>query len=327
MKLSELGEFGLIGRIAGRIAPGSGVLIGIGDDAAAIEPSPGCITLVTSDMLVEGIHFDLALCDPYTLGRKSLAVNLSDIAAMGGIPRHFLLALALPENLPVEFLDSFITGLLEMAAEFDVALVGGDTCASRGGLVISVTAMGEQLPGLVIRRDGAQPGDLIFVTGTLGDSALGLRHLKNGMRTGPLAMKHLDPQPRVREGLALAKAGIPNAMIDVSDGLLSDLAHILDLSGGGARVELAHIPLSESFLADRPHLAEGDYLLPLAGGEDYELLFTAPPSQKEAAGALLSGLGTRVTVIGEVTANNGLKVIAVDGSDYQAAASGYNHFS
>jgi thiamine-monophosphate kinase len=327
MKLRELGEFGLIERIAGRVVRGSGVRIGIGDDAAAVEPSPGYITLVTSDMLVEGIHFDLTLCDPYTLGKKSLAVNLSDIAAMGGMPRYFLLALALPENLSVEFLDGFITGLLEMAAEFDVALVGGDTCSSRGGLVISVTAMGEQLPDRVIRRRGAQPGDIIFVTGTLGDSALGLRLLKNGERTGPLVMKHLDPQPRVREGLALAEAGIPNAMIDVSDGLLADLGHILDLSGVGARVELAHIPLSESFLAQRPPLAEDPYLLPLAGGEDYELLFTVPPAKKEAAGALLAGLGTRGAVIGEVTASKGLKVVAADGSDYQAAASGYNHFS
>jgi thiamine-monophosphate kinase len=140
-------------------------------------------------------------------------------------------------------------------------------------------------------------------------------------------MKHLDPQPRIREGLALAEAGIPNAMIDLSDGLLADLGHILDLSGVGARVELAHIPLSESFLAQRTPLEEDLYLLPLAGGEDYELLFTVPSAKKEAASALLAGLGTRGTVIGEVTANKVLKVVAADGSDYQTAASGYNHFS
>ncbi len=184
MRLKEIGEFGLIDRIARRVPRKAGVPIGIGDDAAAINPTPGCVTLVTTDMLVEGVHFDLALCDPITLGRKSAAVNLSDIAAMGGRPRHCLLSLAIPQDLPVEFLDGFLTGLLERAQEFDVALVGGDTCSSRGGLVISITLMGEQLPDLVVSRRGAQPGDLIFVTGTLGDSALGLNLLRKGERSG-----------------------------------------------------------------------------------------------------------------------------------------------
>lgn len=327
MKLREFGEFGLIDRIAGRVSRKSGVRTGIGDDAAVVELSSGCITLVTSDMLVEGVHFDLALCDPHTLGRKSLAVNLSDIAAMGGRPRHFLLSFALPESLSVEFFDGFVKGLLDLADEFDVALVGGDTCASRDGLVISVTVMGEQLPGRIINRHGAQPGDLIFVTGNLGDSALGLRLLRNGERMGPVVMKHLDPSPRVREGLELAEAGIPTAMIDVSDGLLADLGHILDLSGVGARVDLAKVPLSDSFI-ERQAAFEGDpFLLPLAGGEDYELLFTAPSTKMEAAGVLLGRLGTRLSVIGEVTAGGGMQVVAVDGSDYRPVARGYNHFS
>src|SRR5512137_2553931 len=136
MKLRDLGEFGLIERIAARASRHEGVKIGIGDDAAAIETTAGLVTLITTDMLVEGVHFDLAFSDPVTLGRKSLSVNLSDIAAMGGIPRHCLLSLAVPRDLPVEFLDGFITGFLERAEEFDVALVGGDTCASRGGLVV-----------------------------------------------------------------------------------------------------------------------------------------------------------------------------------------------
>lgn len=327
MKLSELGEFGLIDRIAGQVTPMPGVRIGIGDDAAAVDCTPGFSSLVTSDMLTEGIHFDLGLCDPETLGRKSLAVNLSDIAAMGGRPRYFLLSLALPRDLPVDFLDGFIRGLLSMAGEFDVTLIGGDTCASAGGLVISVTVMGEQLPERVITRSGAQPGDLIFVTGTLGDSALGLRHLRNGERTGPAIRKHLDPPPRVREGLALAEAGIPTAMIDVSDGLLADLGHILERSGVGAVIDLNRVPLSGCFLGHRSDLEGDPYLLPLAGGEDYELLFTAPPLQENAAGELLARLGVGLTVIGEITASGGLKVVAADGSDYQPAFSGYNHFS
>jgi len=327
MKLRELGEFGLIDRIARQVSPAPGVMIGIGDDAAAVEPAAGRVTLVTSDMLTEGIHFDLAFSPPELLGRKSLAVNLSDIAAMGGNPRHFLLSLAIPSHLPVEFIDRFSGGLLALAGEFGVTLIGGDTCASREGLVISVTAMGEQLPHLVVSRGGARPGDLVFVTGTLGDSALGLRLLREGISSGPAVMKHLDPPPRVREGTALAGAGIPSAMIDVSDGLLADLGHILHLSGTGARIDLARIPLS----APCPPLPAGPgddpYLLPLAGGEDYELLFTAPPARHGEAARLMEQLGTRLSVIGEITPSGGLQVVAGDGTPYRPASSGYNHFS
>lgn len=326
MRLAELGEFGLIDRIAGRVPRQAGVRIGIGDDAAALEPTPGCVSLVTTDMLLAGVHFDLALCDPVTLGRKSLAVNLSDIAAMGGRPRHCLLSLAVPRDLPVEFLDRLTTGFLEVAAEFDVALVGGDTCASLGGLVISVTVMGEQRPERVVSRSGARRGDLIFVTGTLGDSALGLKLLRAGERGGAAVLRHLDPTPRVREGLALAEAGLPTAMIDVSDGLLADLGHILDLSGVGAGVELARLPLSPAFTAQMPGLGNDPFLLPLAGGEDYELLFTAPPDRKDAVTEALAPLGTAVSVIGEITVA-GLRVVGADGSDYPVAARGFNHFS
>ncbi|HEX8960430.1 MAG TPA: thiamine-phosphate kinase [Geobacteraceae bacterium] len=326
MRLQELGEFGLIDRIAVRAGHHAGVRIGIGDDAAALEPAPGCVTLATSDMLLEGVHFDLALCDPVTLGRKSLSVNLSDIAAMGGAPRHCLLSLAVPHGISVEFLDAFITGFLERADEFGVALVGGDTCASRGGLIVSVTVIGEQRPELVVPRSGARPGDLIFVTGTLGDSALGLRLLRNNVREGEAVLRHLDPAPRVREGMALAEARIPTAMIDVSDGLLADLGHILELSGAGARLDLAQLPLSAAFDTRREKLSDDPYLLPLAGGEDYELLFTAPPERTDAAMATLAPLGTRLSVIGEIT-ETGVRVMGPDGKDYPVADKGYNHFS
>lgn len=326
MKLKELGEFGLIDRIAAQVTGRAGVRLGIGDDAAALDPSPGSVTLVTTDMLLEGVHFDLSFSDPLTLGRKSLSVNLSDLAAMGGKPRHALLSLAVPRDLPVEFLDRFTEGFLERAGEFGVALVGGDTCASRSGLVISVTAMGEQLPERVVSRSGARPGDLIFVTGTPGDSALGLIQLRSGERAGAPVRKHLDPPPRVREGVALAEAGIPTAMIDVSDGLLADLGHILDLSGVGALLELARLPLSPSLRERWSRLGEDPYRLPLAGGEDYELLFTAPPEAEEAVRELLAPLGTQVSAIGEIT-GAGVRVVAPDGSDYPVAVQGYNHFT
>lgn len=326
MKLRELGEFGLIDRIAAKVAQKSGISIGIGDDAAAVEPTAGLLTLVTSDMLVEGIHFDLGLCDPVTLGRKSLAVNLSDIAAMGGRPRHYLLSLAIPRELPVEFLDGFVAGMLERGEEFGVTLIGGDTCSSPRGLVISVTVMGEQSSDRIVRRDGARPGDLIWVTGTLGDAALGLELLKRGEREGGAVIRHLDPTPRVREGMNLAEAGIPSAMIDVSDGLLADLGHILDLSGAGARLYLEKIPLSDCFREAQPTLATDPFRFPLSGGEDYELLFTTPPDKLSAVHSLLGETGTGATVIGEITDSGRLSLLTPLGTEYPAVQKGYNHF-
>lgn len=327
MRLDELGEFGIIDRIAERVSPRAGVTLGIGDDAAGVAPTAGLLTLATSDMLVEGVHFDLAFCDPLTLGRKSLAVNLSDIAAMGGKPRWFLLSLAVPRELSVEFLDGFTGGMLELAGEFDVTLIGGDTCASRGGLVISVTVLGEQRPELVVPRSGARPGDLVFVTGTLGDAALGLELLRQGKRENAAAGRQLDPRPRVGEGLALAGAGLPTAMIDVSDGLLADLGHILDQSGVGARLEVARLPLSACFQQQRAAVAGDPLLLPLAGGEDYELLFTAPAGREEAVRDVLARFSTPVTVVGEITGALGLQTLAANGSPYPVPHRGYNHFA
>lgn len=327
MNVKELGEFGLIARIAGRVKPGIGVETGIGDDAAVTKPHAGLMTLSTTDMLVEGVHFDLSLSDPFTLGRKSLSVNLSDIAAMGGEPRHFLLSMAIPSTISVEFLDDFIRGMLDRADEFGVSLIGGDTCSSKSGLVISVTVMGEQLPGKIIRRRGAGAGDTVFVTGTLGDSALGLELLKKGERGGPATEKHLDPLPRVREGIALAKAGIPTAMIDISDGLLADLGHILQCSATGARLELGKIPLSAFFLEKCAPLSKESFHLALAGGEDYELLFTAPACRNSEVIDMFERLGTPVTAIGEITTDPGLSVISGDGGEYGILRTGFNHFA
>ena len=326
MRLSQLGEFGLIDRIAARVSRRPEVRIGIGDDAAALEPTPGCLLLVTADMLLEGVHFDLSFCSAFSLGRKTLAVNLSDIAAMGGEPRHCLLSLGIPPELPLEFIDDFVTGLLSRADEFGVVLVGGDTCASRSGLVINLTLMGEQRPEFAVTRSGARAGDLIMATGTLGDSALGLSLLRNGERQGAAIKQHLDPTPRVREGLKLAEGAYPSAMIDISDGLLADLGHILKLSGRGARVELAKLPVSDAVAAHIERSGPAGYLLPLAGGEDYELLFTISPERKEEIVTLFTALGTPVAVIGEITLGD-LRVIAADGSNYPVAGRGYDHFS
>jgi thiamine-monophosphate kinase len=326
MRLRELGEFGLIERISARASRNAGVKIGIGDDAAAIEPTTGLVSLITTDMLVEGVHFDLSFSDPLTLGRKSLAVNLSDIAAMGGIPRYFLLSLALPRQISVEFVDLFIGGTLEMAEQFGVSLIGGDTCASQQGVVISVTVIGEQYPDLVVSRSGARPGDLICVTGTVGDSALGLSMLQGGLREGFAVSRHLDPTPRVREGILLAEARLPTAMIDVSDGLLADLGHILKLSGAGARLCLDKIPLSADYLERYSVTGEDTYSLPLSGGEDYELLFTTPAGKIDTVQSVLMESGSGCAVIGEIAAA-GLLQLTVSGAEYTPKQWGYNHFS
>lgn len=327
MKLSDLGEFGFIGTIAAKAAKNAGVIIGIGDDAAATLQTPGMCLLSTADMLAEGVHFDLDWSDPYSLGRKSLAVNLSDIAAMGGIPRHALLSIAIPATVPTEFLDAFTSGFLDQAKKFNVALIGGDTSASRSGLVISVTLMGEQYPDMIITRSGAKKGDLVCVSGTLGDSALGLELLRSGERQGVAVRRHLDPEPRVLLGRALAEAAIPTAMIDISDGLLADLGHILELSAQGARVDIKAIPLSSDYLELAGRFTTDRYTFCLGGGEDYELLFTLPPASLAQAQRIGTGTGSTVTVIGEITADNGLYVATPDGSRYAANITGYDHFS
>ena len=324
MKLEEVGEFGLIDRIARGVAASSSVPLGIGDDAAALIPTPQTVTLITCDMLLEGVHFDLSFCDPRTLGRKALSVNLSDLAAMGAQPRQFLLGLALPSDTPLEFMDGFMAGMLEQAESFGVTLVGGDPCASKGGIAISVTALGEQRPELVLKRSGAQAGELVYLSGTVGDAAAGLGELRRGVRHGFLVSRQLDPQPRVAAGVALAEAGLASAMIDVSDGVVADLGHICEQSRVGARIELAGLPLSDQYRAD---CAPDPFALALSGGEDYELLFTTPKEKGPQVEALFQTLGLRVSLIGEIVEGKGVEVFTQEGRPYQAALHGYDHFA
>jgi thiamine-monophosphate kinase len=326
-KLKDIGEFGLIDRIAARTGGGTGVVIGIGDDAAAFQTPSGRLSLITTDMLVEGVHFDLSFCDPVSLGRKALAVNLSDLAAMGGEPRHFLLSLAVPSATTLDFLDDCMLGMLQRAEEFGVALIGGDTCSSPDRLVISITLLGDQYPEMIVRRRGARPGDRVCVTGTVGDSAVGLELLKKGKRGEPIVRRHLDPTPRVREGKALADARLPSAMIDLSDGLLADLGHILAQSAVGARIHLDDLPLSQSFRDHMTVSSAESRSLSLAGGEDYELLFTAPPEKMPAVFRMMEQMGTPVTEIGAVTAERRLSVIGSDGEEIPFGRMGYDHFS
>jgi thiamine-monophosphate kinase len=355
MKLSNIGEFGLIHavqKLSFQSSPDT--MIGIGDDAAVLKIAPATVLLATTDMLIEGVHFDLTYTDFYSLGWKSAAVNLSDIAAMGGKPRFCLTSLALPARIPVEAVLDFYQGFTALARKHKTILVGGDTCSSKDGLVISVTLLGEAKKQTVVPRTGAKRGDRIFVTGTLGDAGAGLELLKSGVRgrgsgsrgQGPgdrsqkpgvrriafhsalrtprsaLIQRHLRPVPRVEWGRRLALSGCASSMIDVSDGLSSDLFHLCEESGVGAVLLSEAIPLSRSLLKSADFLNEPPLHYALSGGEDYELLFTVPLSRMKR----LEALHIPVTEIGRITAGNEMFLMNTVGRKTAVRPTGYNHF-
>lgn len=327
MKLGELGEFGLIDAIRAKAGTMPGVHRGIGDDAAELELPAGHRLLTSTDLLLEDVHFSFAWISPYDLGRKAVAVNLSDIAAMGGAPRFLYVGLACPADTSVAQVDEFVAGVLAEAAAHGAALVGGDTCRSPGPWIISVTIEGTAPAGAVIGRDGACPGDAVMVSGTLGDSALALALWQRGASPDPwLAARHCRPVPRVALGIELSAAGLASAMIDLSDGLASDLEHILQASGVGAEVIGAALPLSPAF---REHLAFQPELLDLAlsGGEDYELLCTVPAARVPEALALAVRVGVALTVVGTVTGHgSGLTLCNGAGEVRPLRVRGYDHF-
>ncbi len=328
--LSSLGEFGLIDQIRARFSQPVAPELGIGDDAALLSPAPGCQTLVSTDLLAESVHFDLGFGPAHLLGRKSLAVNLSDIASMGAIPRWFFLSLAIPAGFPLATIEGLLDGLAEQAASHNCILAGGDTCGSKSGLVISVTIMGEQRPELILKRGGALLDDQVWVSGMLGDSALGLKLLMEGKRLGQsddyLMQRQLDPTPRCTLGQKLAEAGLVNAMIDISDGLLADLGHIGEQSGCGAEIQLGQLPLSPAFQAYAANQHAFPWQLAVCGGEDYELCFTAPAVNHQAILQLAKTAGIPVTVVGKVTDSRHVQAMLPDGTIFKPSASGYTHF-
>ena len=326
--LAALGEFGFISRIAASVQTGAGVVTGIGDDAAVTALTPGMQLLTSTDMLLEDVHFRRCWHDPYRLGRKSLAVNISDIAAMGGIPRWATLSLAIPSDLPLDFLDEFTRGFLAMAGEHRVVLIGGDTCSSKQGLAISVTIMGEQLPELVLRRSGARPGDEIWVSGTLGDAAMGLSLAEKGEGVGGLLLSRLlDPTPRTAAGIALAGSGLVSAMIDISDGILADFGHIAEMSSVGGGIRLTDLPLSPQFRSAAASFPVFPDHIALSGGEDYELCFTADPDSREKIIAVMKKCGVEATPVGIVTSSPGVTVHDAAGAPFQLSHQGFNHFA
>jgi len=327
MKLRELGEFGLIERIRQRSADGPGVVRGIGDDTAVLELPAGHQLLTSTDLLIEEIHFRLDWTDLYDLGRKAVAVNLSDIAAMGGTPRFLYLGLACPSNTEVADLEALLEGVLAETAQYGVTLTGGDTCRSPGPWMLAVTVEGSAPAGRAVTRQGARPGDLVMVSGTLGDSALALRLLQEGLTPDPaLLERHHRPTPRIELGRLLAEAGLASAMIDISDGLAADLEHILQASSVDAVIDSTQLPLSTAF---QHHLAgDGDAReLALHGGEDYELLFTLAAADLERAQALAAQLGLPLTPVGRVRAGSG-NLYRQDGAgpERPILVRGYDHF-
>jgi thiamine-monophosphate kinase len=332
--IKALGESGLIKRIAAAYGAGDpSIACGIGDDAAVLRLTEDHLLLTSCDLLIEQVHFDLGLTDALSLGTKSLAVNLSDIAAMGGIPRFFLVSLGLPPHLPLQFVDDLYRGMMTLAGRFNTRLAGGDTNASPLQLVIDITILGEIPPDQAVRRCGARGGNSIWVTGTLGDSSLGLnllrRERENALRSPfkALAARHLTPVPRVREGRMLAETHIPSSMIDVSDGLLADLSRLLAASDKGATIALDRLPLSEDFLHCPLSGGERRIDYALSGGEDYELLFTAANDREGELLKLAEGFSVPVTKIGEITDGGGLVVLDSKHQPYDIGKLGFDHFS
>lgn len=313
----RMDEFALIRRYFSKLsAAHDGVVLGIGDDAALLAPRPGHQLVVTCDTLIRGRHFP-AETAAFDVGWKSLAVNLSDLAAMGAQPRWFLLALSLPEA-DENWLADFGAGLKALADRHGVALVGGDT--TRGELGITITAMGEVPTGAALLRGGARVDDCVCVTGTLGDAAAALALLQTGTRDAALMARLDRPEPRIAAGLALR--GIAHAAIDLSDGLAGDLQHVLDASGVGAELNVDAMPCSDALRAR----CTPEQRLPyqLAGGDDYELCLCIAPDRIEAARAALD---VPLTVVGHITAQPGLRCVDGGGATIGFDRSAYRHFS
>jgi thiamine-monophosphate kinase len=315
-------EFELIARHFTK--PAANAVLGVGDDCALVDVTNGMDLAVSTDTMVSGTHF-FPDVDPENLGHKTLAVNLSDIAAMGAMPYWAMLALTLP-SVDHPWLAAFAKGFFDLAAEYNVSLIGGDT--TRGPLTITVTIMGQVPTGAALRRNGAKAGNDIWVSGNVGDAALAVAH-----RHGKLVLSERDyreavmrlyePTPRVALGQALR--GMATSAIDISDGLIADLGHICRLSGVGATVELGSIPVSE--IGARHFNDDAGITAIVAGGDDYELCFTAPANARESIEELTDVLGVPLTRIGQVKRGKGVSLLGADGKPVKIDGRGYDHFS
>lgn len=308
---------------------------GIGDDCAVFGTTDAGQWLITTDALVDQVHFDRHWHSPELLGRKSIAVNLSDIAAMGGVPRFVLLSLCLPASLASDWLQRWLSGVSAILAEQGCVLIGGDTVRSRE-LVISVTVIGQKGEGQVLYRTGARPGDKVYVSGPLGSAAAGLALFQRAKEEGTdpgqwpqwqaLLDAHLNPTPQVELGQQLALSGCVSAMQDISDGLATDLAHICQESGTGSVIHAEKLPALPSLDGAATFLAQEKLDLLLKGGEDYHLLFTVRPGrEKELEASLMNSLRCQIYQVGIITEGQGVTLERSDGSRCDITFQGYEH--
>ncbi len=327
MLAKEIGEFNLIKRMSDILGnPSRKVIKGIGDDCAVVNYSSEMLQLVTTDMLVENVHFELSTAKPFQIGWKSLAVNISDIASMGGEPTYAFVSVGFPRDVTVEFVEEVYLGMKEVAKEFGVDVIGGDTVSSPQ-VIINIALLGEVAKDNYILRSGAKMGDLVCVTGDVGGSSAGLEILQRKLDIFGTE-KHLLPRPRLKEGQLLAKSGYVTAMIDISDGVSSEINHICEQSGTGAKIYMKDIPLSPCVQSVAKAIGKNPYDFALFGGEDYELLFTCQRDKfQDLQDLIFKVCHTPITCIGEILDKS--KSVTIDDLDHNSIplfAKGYNHF-
>lgn len=330
-KVSSLGEFQLINLLCKKLNHGEGVLLGPGDDTAILELPPQDI-LVTCDVQIEGIHFDMEYFSFEQIGWKSLAVNISDIAAMGGVPKFALISLVIPESAEVSNIDALYKGLNYCADTYNVSIVGGNISKSPAGIQVDITIIGVAEKGKAVKRSGAQAGDSILVTSFPGLSSSCLRMLHSGFIKEnipeDMLKAHLEPQPRVDIGLFLSENCYATSMIDISDGLAADLNHICESSNVGAVLDTSSFPVHEDLKNSAENLSKNWMDFFLHGGEDYELLFTVPSKIEDK---VLSGLKAvselKITKIGRITSERQLLIQSPGSSLSNLSVSGWDHLS
>jgi thiamine-monophosphate kinase len=333
--VSELGERVLIQRITARLAQPAWVVVGPGDDAAVIEPEPRALDVLTTDAQVDGIHFDRRFVPPDAIGHRALAVNLSDLAAMGATPRAALLSLALPEDLPASFVDAMLDGLLALASRHRVALIGGNITQSPGPLVVDVTAIGAVGPRRILTRGGARPGDEVYVTGSIGGAAVGLAWLQEAPASGgdgpddpslrQTAERYLRPEPRVRAGMMLGRNRAASACMDLSDGLADGVRGIAEASNAGIAVDAGALPIDAAVRRWHEQRGTDATIAAVAGGDEYELLFTVRPAHRGRLRQVQRLVGDLpISRIGVVTKER--KVVMREAGREREFPQGFEHF-
>ena len=329
LTVADIGERALIARIKARVSMPPWVVIGPGDDAAVIRPERGAFDVLTTDALVEGVHFDRRFVPPDAIGHRALAANLSDLAAMGASPRAALLSLALPPSLDVTDFEQLVDGVLAVAAIYRVTLIGGNITQTSGPLTVDITAIGSAKPRKILTRAGARPGDEVFVTGALGEAAVGLQRLRVGKADAadPCVVRYLRPQPRVRAGMLLGRNRAASSCMDVSDGLADCVRQVAEASGVGMTLDANKIPIPAEVREAQERRGQDPLEPALSGGDDYELFFTVRPAHRGRLRAVCQHLGDLpITRIGVVTKGQELLVRDENGTRPLPTTYGYEHF-